>query len=88
MTSKAIFIEWRNSRTKEEKEVYGMTEVNGDVAKIYMRRRQCSRELVDTFFHEMTHVFFAFHKKNKHMTDEQEEWLASKLGNVAAELLR
>ena len=88
MTNKVILIEWRTPKTKYEKSKYGTTEVNGDIARVYIQQNQSSKELVDTFFHEMAHVFFGFHKKNKHMTDEQEEYLAGKVGKLVAGLLQ
>lgn len=86
--SKVILIEWRDPKNKYEKDKYGWTEVDGSVAKVFIKRKQCSKELTDTFFHEMAHVFFGFHSKNKRMSDKQEEYLAAKIGQLAAALLK
>ena len=88
MTSKVILIEWRNPKSKYEQDKYGWTEVEGDIAKVFIKKKQPSQELVDTFFHEMTHVFLGFHKKSKRMSDKQEEYLATKVGKVVASLLQ
>ena len=42
--------------------------------------------LVDTFFHELTHVFFAFHNNN--VPDEEQERFARKIGTICAEVLK
>jgi len=81
-------IEWRKPATKFEKSRYGTTEVSGNIAKVFIDEKQNSQEMVDTFFHEMAHVFFGFHSKNKKMTDKQEEYLSAKIGSIAALLLK
>jgi len=81
-------IEWRKSNSKYEKSRYGTTEVEGNIAKVFIDSTQSPEESVDTFFHEMAHVFFGFHTKNKKMSDQQEEYLAAKIGHIAAALLK
>ncbi len=87
MVTKSIVIEWRDPRTKSEKKNYAISDIKGNLATIYIKKKQCSKELVDTFFHEMAHVFFAFHRSKKRMSEEKEEFLAIKVGKIVGGLL-
>lgn len=90
MTTKAIVIEWRNPRSKSEAECWGETLFENGIAKVFinLKKNRNSSEAVDTFFHEMAHVFLGFHTKNKAMSVQKEEYLATKVGNIVADLLR
>ena len=89
MTVKSIVIEWRNPRTKEEKELWGETFVYHDIATVFinLKKNRKSKEAVDTFFHEIAHVFFGFHTKNKKMSDAKEEELAMQVGKLVSGLI-
>lgn len=85
---KAVFIEWRRPNGKKERKYYGLTEYeNEHVAKVFISTNG-RKHLVDTFFHEMAHVFFAFHQKNKKMSNKREESLASHIGKACAAILQ
>lgn len=90
MTTKSIIIEWRNPRTKEEAEDYAETIASSDFARVFInsRKNQSSREIVDSFFHEMVHVFVAFHETRKTMTAKEEEAIADQMGKMAAIILK
>jgi hypothetical protein len=86
---KAVFMEWRNPRTKQERKLYGLTEYeNRHVAKVFINTRNDGGEIVDTFFHEMAHVFFAFHRRRGKVNLKREEALASQIGKTCAYLLK
>lgn len=85
---KAVFIEWRHPQNKKEKDYFGLTEYeNEHVAKVFISNVG-NKHLVDTFFHEMAHVFFAFHQKNKKMSNKREESLATAIGRACAAILK
>lgn len=88
--NKNIRIEYRASRTKEEKALFGLTVAEDNEATIFLnvRKNRKSRELIDTFFHEMAHVFFAFHSNGKQMNNVTEERLARQIGRVCAGVLQ
>lgn len=88
--TKFIHIDYRAPRTKDEKGLFGQVFAEKDKADIYMNvnKNRNSKDLVDTFFHEMAHVFFAFHGKTKQMTEAEEEKLAQQIGRICAGVLR
>lgn len=53
-----------------------------------VRRNKKGSTLVNTFFHEMAHVFLAFHGKNKQMSNAKEEKLAKAIGAACARILK
>jgi hypothetical protein len=55
------------------------------VAKVFIDLKQSQRSMVDTFFHEITHVFFAFHKNN--VPIRAQERIAAKIGKLCGEAL-
>jgi hypothetical protein len=86
---KAIFMEWRNPRTRHERKLYGLTEyTNSAIAKVFINTQGGEGHLVDTFFHEMVHVFFAFHRQRGKVNLKREEALASQIGKTCAYLLK
>jgi hypothetical protein len=69
--------------------VYGLTEYYGpkgsnttDGCKVFIYSRQSRRELADTFFHEMTHIFLHMIGKVKKQ-GRNEEFLARWIGYLA-----
>lgn len=83
---KVILMSWRVPKTKEEKKHFGLTESDRRIAKVYIDITQPSNEMVDTFFHEIAHVFFSFHNHN--VPEKSEEALARKIGRICAEVLK
>lgn len=90
MITKNIHIEFRAPRNKSEKSYFGLTWSNNEKADVFinLRKNKKSSDMVDTFFHEMAHVFFAFHKTNRKMTEAEEEKLAKQLGRVCLGVIR
>ncbi len=87
---KSIHLDYRAPRSKSEKGFYALTDVERNTAHVFVNvyKNRNSQDLTDTFFHEMAHIFFAFHGKKKQMTDAKEEKLAQQLGRVCAGVLR
>jgi hypothetical protein len=87
---KSIVLNYHKAHTKEEKVVFGQTRADKNIAEVYINiaNNRKSEDVVDTFFHEMAHVFFAFHNKKKKMSAATEERLAQQLGRISAEILR
>lgn len=87
---KYIHIDYRTPKNKEEGKFYGVTESERNSAGIFINvnKNRTSQDLADTFFHEMAHVFFAFHGKKKQMSIRTEERLAQQLGRICAGLLK
>lgn len=83
--AKSILIEWRKPESPLEKKSYGATYANNHVAKIFIDAHSSQRERVDTFFHELVHVFFAFHNHN--VPSAIQEKLAAKIGKLTSEVL-
>ena len=90
MTTRVIVIEWRNPQNATEAKFYGSTNTSENVVKVFinLKKNQISQDLTDTFFHEMAHVFFAFHYKNKKMGGNLEESIARKIGRICSEVLQ
>lgn len=74
---------WRDSASKiadlRGKNLYGLAEYYGPKgsikttgAKVFIYSRQSKRELADTFFHEMTHVFLNIISRNKKQGNREE----------------
>lgn len=85
LVAKAVYLEWRRPETKVERNTYGLTTTNGDIARIFFNT-SIKQELANTFFHEMTHVFFAFHKHK--VPENVQEALALKIGAICKEILQ
>jgi len=87
---KYIHIDYRKPRTKEEKSVYAISHVETNTANMFINvdMHRKSKNLSDTFFHEMAHVFLAFHGKDGQMTDAKEEKLAKEVERICAEALK
>lgn len=87
---KYIHLDYRIPRTKEEKSLFGLSDVEKDTAAIFINvnMHRKGRNLIDTFFHEMAHVFIAFHGKDGQMSNAKEEKLAKEIGRVCAEVLK
>lgn len=88
--TKFIHIDYRNPRSKTESVFYGQSNVDSKAADVFInvKKNRNGNDLADTFFHEMAHVFFAFHGKTGQMTSAKEERLAQQLGRVCAGILR
>lgn len=85
-----IHLDYRIPHTKEEKELYGLSNVDAHTANIFINvnKHRDGKDLVDTFFHEMVHVFLEFHGKTGQMSHVKEEQLARKVGRLCAEALK
>jgi len=87
--NKAVYIEWRYPKTVEEGNLCGLTEYESKyVAKIFINTKMGKKHLTDTFFHEMDHMFFAFHRRRGKMHSKREEALATQIGQSCAYLLK
>jgi len=86
MITKNIHIEYRAPRTIEEKGLYGQTFSNNEKADIFINlsKNRTRMDTIDTFFHEIAHVFFAFYKSKVKVTAAEEERLAQQIGHVCA----
>lgn len=86
---KYIHIDYRKPRTKSEKRYFALSNVDVNAADVFIntRKNKKMKDLVDTFFHEMAHVFIAFHAKDGQMTEQQEEMLCEALANKCSEVL-
>lgn len=85
LVAKAIYLEWRKPESGMEKQCYGVTTSDNNVARVFFNT-SLKHSSSNTFFHEMTHVFFAFHKHN--VPEEIQEKLAQKVGSICSEVLR
>ena len=87
---KYVHIDYRTPRTSEERSVYAFTEGDKHAATVFINvnKNRKSEDVIDTFFHEMAHVFFAFHKKNRKMSCAAEEKLAQQVGRICAGVLK
>lgn len=87
---KSIHLDYRRARTKEEKRSCGISNVETHTANVFINAdlHRRGRNLVDTFFHEMVHVFLEFHGKAGQMSNSKEERLAKKVGRLCAEALK
>lgn len=87
---KFIHFDYRFPRNKNENKYYALSEVTRDTANVFMNvsKHKNGKDLIDTFFHEMAHVFFAFHGKTKQMSSVTEERLARQIGRVCAGVLK
>ena len=83
---KFVMFEWRRPITKLEKSCYGVTDDGQHNAKVFFNTTIGKNDMVDTFFHEMTHVFFGFVKNN--VPSQKQEKLARKIGALCKEALR
>jgi hypothetical protein len=84
---KTIVVEWREPRNKEEQGCYGTTDDLGNVSYVYVDKKLLgTNKAVSTFFHELTHVFFNFHRGRK-LSAKQQEKYATLIGNIAEEIL-
>lgn len=87
---KSIHIDYRGPRSKYERGYFGLTTSDKTSADVFLNvnKHKKSDDLVNTFFHEMAHVFFAFHGKKRQMTAAEEERLAQQVGRICAGVLR
>jgi hypothetical protein len=87
---KYVHIDYRSPRNREEKRFFALTNVKRDTADVFVnvRKNRKGEDLADTFFHEMAHVFCAFHGKAKQMSSATEERLARQIGRVCAGILQ
>jgi hypothetical protein len=87
---KYIHIDYRRPVTKDEKTCFAQTYTKTDTATIFINvcKHRKGKVLIDTFFHEMAHVFLAFHGKDKQMSAAKEEKLAKEIGRKCAEILK
>ncbi len=60
MKQHVILIEKRKPRTKEETGVYGQTLHDRDFSKVFINCTKDRWDNVDTFFHELTHVYLTW----------------------------
>jgi len=83
-------IDYRKPRTKAEKSYFALSNVDTNTTDMFINtnKHRGGRNLADTFFHEMAHVFMAFHGKEGQMTAAKEEELATHVGRICAEALK
>ena len=86
LVAKSVYLEWRRPETQMERDCYGVTTTDNNVAKVFFNTSVKGQRLANTFFHEMAHVFFAFHRHK--VPDCVQEKLAQKIGTICEELLR
>lgn len=88
--NKYIHIDYRHARNKEERECFAITYAEPHSAEIFfnVKKNKKGKVLIDTFFHEMVHVFLEFHGKDKQMSPGKEESLAKEVGRICAEALQ
>lgn len=83
---KAITIEWRAPQNKEERECDGMAVTQGDISKVWIRRSLIGTPTeVNTFFHELAHVYFHTHPTK--LSALKQEQLCETIGNLVGGLL-
>lgn len=89
MKTKNIHLEFRNPRNKKEAEYFGITYSEPTHADIFIntRKNRNGSDLIDTFFHELTHVFLHFFKHTK-ISAQREEQLARQVGRVCLGVLK
>lgn len=87
---KYIHIDYRKPRTEEEKGYYALSNVDTNTTDMFINvnKHRDGKNLADTFFHEMAHVFMAFHGKDGQMSNAKEEKLAKEIGRICAEALK
>lgn len=87
---KYIHLDYRKPHTKEEGKLFGLSNVDINTAHIFINTNmhRKGRNLADTFFHEMAHVFIEFHGKKGQMSAATEEELATLIGRKCAEVLK
>lgn len=89
MKKVCVNIEWRKPRNKMERGCYGVTDsINSNIIDVFLQQDMSREQSVDTFFHELAHVFFRCYKSKKKISDAEEERLASLVGRVVASILR
>lgn len=88
MKKVVINIEWRKPSNKLEKKCYGMTRAhNAAVIDVFLRQDMKSKQSVETFFHEMTHVFFRCYNMHRKLPKGFEENIAEWVGRISAVLV-
>ena len=88
--TRSVFIELREPQTKREKNLYGSTALQegSDIAKVFINnQKRRNGESLNTFFHELTHVWFAQFSSEKY--DEAAiERLACLVGNTVEAIVK
>lgn len=85
MKSLVIVVEFRAPRTKDEKEVYGLTETEhgSNVSRIFINSRRVPHSRLDTFFHEVAHAFMHFKgEKNQKKAERAARLTGEAVNNV------
>ena len=87
---KYIHLDYRTPRSQKERDSFAVSEVDDRTANVFVNRHMHRKgnNLIDTFFHEMTHVFLAFHGKDDQMSSAKEEKLAKEIGRLCARVLK
>lgn len=85
---KVIILDVSKPHNKDQKPLWGQTAFDNDgLNTVWIREGQEGKQLVDTFFHEMTHVFLGIVKQKARITSAQEEQLCRMIGQIAASIL-
>lgn len=85
---KVIVIDVSKAYRKEQRPLWGQTRFENDgLNTVWIREGQTGKQLVDTFFHEMTHVFLGFAKFKGRLSIKQEEELCRMIGQTASSIL-
>lgn len=85
MKTKVIVVEFRSGK-KSEKGLYGATDTEDGVSRVFINNRQATGEMINTFFHEIAHAFI--HWQDSGMSTAEEERIARLVGNVAEPCFR
>lgn len=54
-----INVRVEHPKTKAEARTYGLTSTRNNAIDVYIQKRQAKKEMIDTYFHEMTHVILS-----------------------------
>lgn len=84
--TKSILIEWRKPANKTERKAFGATYADHRIARVFIDHRAPMDEQIDTFFHELAHVFFAFTKND--VPGSVQESKAKRIGKLCTEVLK
>lgn len=84
---KVIILKVSKPDNASRKQLLGQTEFDADgLNTVWIREGQEGKQLVDTYFHEMTHVFIGL-SKHKKLSNKEEEQLCRMVGQCAASIL-
>ena len=88
VTKKAIFITTRWPRNRSERSCYGDTHAKGQIADIFINRRENRKvaDFIDTLYHEFTHAVFGLYVGGT--KGRQEERICRTIGDAASKAFK